>query len=118
MTNQDRWDYETPRHMGLPYGFAVYSVSLDVSRHSMPLLDIVLGRLLASFEESAKQIGPRKGHSDFWTGCTWGCGLRSGSRRWFYWLLYTQRATILKTPLLMEGHDRVSVLNIPWDLKS
>lgn len=39
-------------------------------------------------------------------------------RRWFYWLLHTQRATILKTRILMECSDRVSVLNIPWHLKS
>ena len=39
-------------------------------------------------------------------------------RRWFYWLLHTQRAAILKTRILMECSDRVSVLNIPWHLKS
>jgi hypothetical protein len=39
-------------------------------------------------------------------------------RRWFHWLLHTQRATILKTRILMECSDRVSVLNIPWHLKS
>jgi amino acid transporter len=35
-------------------------------------------------------------------------------RRWYEWLLHTQRAEILKARLLMEGHDRISVLNIPW----
>ncbi len=35
-------------------------------------------------------------------------------RRWFEWLLHTQRAEILKARLLMEGNDRISVLNIPW----
>lgn len=39
-------------------------------------------------------------------------------RRWFYWLLHTQRAAILKARILMECSDRVSVLNIPWHLKS
>jgi amino acid transporter len=39
-------------------------------------------------------------------------------RRWFQWLLHTQRAEILKGRLLMEGHDRISVLNIPWYQKS
>jgi hypothetical protein len=39
-------------------------------------------------------------------------------RRWFQWLLHTQRAEILKSRLLMEGHDRISVLNIPWYQKS
>jgi amino acid transporter len=35
-------------------------------------------------------------------------------RRWFEWLLHTQRAEILKGRLLVEGQDRISVLNIPW----
>lgn len=39
-------------------------------------------------------------------------------RRWFQWLLHTQRAEILKGRLLVEGNDRISVLNIPWYLKS
>jgi amino acid transporter len=39
-------------------------------------------------------------------------------RRWFQWLLHTQRAEILKSRLLFEGNDRISVLNIPWYLKS
>ncbi len=39
-------------------------------------------------------------------------------RRWFQWLLHTQRAEILKGRLLMEGDDRISVLNIAWYLKS
>jgi hypothetical protein len=39
-------------------------------------------------------------------------------RRWFEWLLHTQRAEILKGRLLMEGHDRISVLNIAWYQKS
>lgn len=38
-------------------------------------------------------------------------------KRWYYYFLHTQRATLLKTRLLMEGNDRVSVLNIPWYLK-
>jgi amino acid transporter len=39
-------------------------------------------------------------------------------RRWFQWLLHTQRAEILKGRLLMEGEDRISVLNIAWYTKS
>jgi len=39
-------------------------------------------------------------------------------RRWFHWLLHTQRAEILKGRLLMEGQDRISVLNIAWYEKS
>ncbi len=39
-------------------------------------------------------------------------------QRWFQWLLHTQRAEILKGRLLMEGNDRISVLNIPWYQKS
>jgi amino acid transporter len=37
-------------------------------------------------------------------------------RRWYYYFLHAQRATLLKTRLLMEGNDRISVLNIPWYL--
>jgi hypothetical protein len=40
------------------------------------------------------------------------------ARRWFQWLLHTQRAEILKGRLLMDGNDRISVLNIPWYQKS
>lgn len=39
-------------------------------------------------------------------------------RRWYHYFLHTQRATLLKTRLLMTGNDRISVLNIPWYLKS
>ncbi len=39
-------------------------------------------------------------------------------RRWYYYFLHSQRATLLKTRLLMEGNDRVSVLNIPWYLEN
>lgn len=39
-------------------------------------------------------------------------------RHWFQWLLHTQRAQLLKSRLLLEGNDRISVLNVPWYLKS
>ncbi len=39
-------------------------------------------------------------------------------RRWYYYFLHTQRATLLKTRLLMDCNDRISVLNIPWYLKT
>lgn len=39
-------------------------------------------------------------------------------RRWYYYFLHTQRAALLKARLLMEGNDRISVLNIPWYLKA
>ena len=39
-------------------------------------------------------------------------------KRWYYYFLHTQRATLLKTKLLMEGNDRISVLNIPWYLNA
>ncbi len=39
-------------------------------------------------------------------------------KRWYYYFLHTQRATLLKTRLLMENNDRISVLNIPWHLKN
>lgn len=39
-------------------------------------------------------------------------------RHWYQWLLHTQRAEILKARLLMEGNDRISVLNVPWYQKT
>lgn len=39
-------------------------------------------------------------------------------RRWYYYFLHSQRAMLLKTRLLMDGSDRISVLNIPWYLKA
>lgn len=39
-------------------------------------------------------------------------------KRWYHYFLHTQRATLLKTRLLMEGNDRISVLNMPWYLKT
>jgi hypothetical protein len=39
-------------------------------------------------------------------------------RRWFQWLLHSQRAEILKGRLLMEGDHRISVLNIAWYRRS
>jgi len=38
--------------------------------------------------------------------------------RWYYYFLHSQRATLLKTRLLVAGNDRISVLNIPWYMKS
>lgn len=37
--------------------------------------------------------------------------------RWYNYFLHSQRATLLKTMLLVKGNDNVSVLNIPWYLK-
>ncbi len=39
-------------------------------------------------------------------------------KRWYYYFLHTQRASLLKARLLMEGNDRISVLNIPWYSKA
>ncbi len=39
-------------------------------------------------------------------------------KRWYHYFLHTQRAALLKARLLMEGNDRISVLNIPWYLKT
>ncbi len=37
--------------------------------------------------------------------------------RWYNYFLHSQRATVLKTLLLVKGNDRISVLNIPWYFK-
>ncbi len=39
-------------------------------------------------------------------------------KRWYHYFLHTQRAALLKARLLVDGNDRVSVLNIPWYVKS
>jgi len=39
-------------------------------------------------------------------------------KRWYQYFLHTQRAALLKARLLLEGNDRISVLNVPWYLKS
>jgi hypothetical protein len=36
---------------------------------------------------------------------------------WWAYFLHTQRAALLKAKLLMEGNDRISVLNVPWYIK-
>jgi hypothetical protein len=37
--------------------------------------------------------------------------------RWYNYFLHSQRATLLKTLLLVKGNDRISVLNVPYYLK-
>jgi amino acid transporter len=36
---------------------------------------------------------------------------------WYYYFLHTQRAAMLKTRLLLQDNDRISVVNLPWHLK-
>jgi amino acid transporter len=36
--------------------------------------------------------------------------------RWYYSLLHNNRSTILRTLLLLRGHQRTTVINIPWYL--
>jgi hypothetical protein len=37
--------------------------------------------------------------------------------RWYNYFLHSQRATVLKTLLLVKGNDRISVLNVPYYMK-
>jgi amino acid transporter len=39
-------------------------------------------------------------------------------RRWFYYLLHNQRATALKIVLYLKGNGRITVINVPWYLRS
>jgi amino acid transporter len=39
-------------------------------------------------------------------------------RRWFYFLLHNQRATALKVYLYAKGTGRITVINVPWYLRS
>jgi len=34
--------------------------------------------------------------------------------RWYNYFLHSQRATLLKTLLLLRGNNQISVLNVPW----
>ena len=38
-------------------------------------------------------------------------------RHWYAYFLHAQRAALLKASLLMNGNDRISVLNIPWYIR-
>ncbi len=38
--------------------------------------------------------------------------------RWYYLLLHNNRSSLLKTLLLLGGSQRISIINIPWYLKS
>lgn len=38
-------------------------------------------------------------------------------RQWYQYFLHNQRAALLKTLLLVQGNDRISVINMPWYLK-
>jgi amino acid transporter len=38
-------------------------------------------------------------------------------RQWYEYFLHNQRAALLKTLLLVQGNDRIGVINMPWYLK-
>ena len=37
--------------------------------------------------------------------------------RWYYGLMHNRRADILKTVLLLKGHNRILIVNAPWNLE-
>jgi amino acid transporter len=37
--------------------------------------------------------------------------------RWYYSFLHNRRAAILKTVLLLKGHNRILIVNVPWNLE-
>ena len=37
--------------------------------------------------------------------------------RWYYGLLHNRRAAILRTVLLLQGRNRILVVNVPWNLQ-
>jgi hypothetical protein len=37
--------------------------------------------------------------------------------RWYYGLLHNRRADILKTLLLLNGRNRILIINVPWNLE-
>ncbi len=36
---------------------------------------------------------------------------------WYYYFLHNQRATVLRTMLLLKGHNRIIIVNVPWYLE-
>lgn len=38
-------------------------------------------------------------------------------RRWYHYLLHNQQGEVLKALLLLQGDQRVVVVNVPWYLK-
>jgi hypothetical protein len=39
-------------------------------------------------------------------------------RRWYHHLLHNKRAAVLKCLLLLQGNQRIIVINVPWYLDS
>ena len=39
-------------------------------------------------------------------------------RRWYYLLLHNNRSSVLKALLYFQGSQRISVISIPWHLRS
>ncbi|HTX36990.1 MAG TPA: APC family permease [Bryobacteraceae bacterium] len=39
-------------------------------------------------------------------------------RRWYHRLLHTQRGELLTALLLLNGHGRISIVNVPWHLRA
>ena len=39
-------------------------------------------------------------------------------RHWYHYLLHNQRAEVLTALLMLDGDERISVVNVPWYLKS
>lgn len=37
--------------------------------------------------------------------------------RWYYGLLHNRRAAILRTVLLLQGRNRILIINVPWNLQ-
>jgi hypothetical protein len=37
--------------------------------------------------------------------------------RWYYGMLHNRRAEILKTLLLLNGRNRILIINVPWNLE-
>jgi hypothetical protein len=39
-------------------------------------------------------------------------------RRWYQYLMHNQRAQVLTALLMLDGDERIAVVNVPWYLKS
>jgi len=39
-------------------------------------------------------------------------------RRWYQYLMHNQRAEVLTALLMLDGDERIAVVNVPWYMKA
>jgi hypothetical protein len=99
----------------------------------MAVLDLLLGRPLASDQARGEQIGSWVGilvfGLDALSSAAYGpeaaltvliplgaAGI-AHQRHWYHHILHNKRAAVLKGLLLLKGNQRIIVINVPWYLE-